>query len=83
MLPQRLGQALFLGLADAFPALGVPLTEMPPQTHWQRQRRKREELLDDIRKQVEKGTLVIRKMTAEERRANPPRAARADNRRRS
>jgi hypothetical protein len=55
---------------------------VPPQTHWQREQRKREELLADIRKQVEKGTLVIRKMTLEERRANPARATRANDRRR-
>jgi hypothetical protein len=39
----------------------------------QRAQQKRQEKLDDMRQQVEKGTLVIRKMTPEERRRNPPR----------
>ena len=39
----------------------------------QRQQEQREKKLEEIRKQVEDGSLVIRKMTAEERKANPPR----------
>ena len=34
---------------------------------------RRQEKLDDIKKQVKDGSLTIRKMTAEERKANPPR----------
>jgi len=51
--------------------------EMRATTHWERQQQKREQKLDAIREQVEKGTLVIRKMTAEERRRHPPRQKRA------
>jgi hypothetical protein len=54
--------------------------EMRPTTHWERQQQKREQKLDAIREQVENGTLVIRKMTAEERRRNPPRQKRATRR---
>jgi hypothetical protein len=50
--------------------------EMPPTTIQQRAQQKREQKLDDIRQQVEKGTLVIRKMTPEERGGNPPRERR-------
>ncbi len=50
---------------------------MPPTTHQQREQLKREQKLDQIKEQVEKGTLVIRKMTAEERRLNPPREGEA------
>jgi hypothetical protein len=53
---------------------------MPPMTIQQRARQKRQEKLDDIRQQVEKGALVIRKMTPEERRRNPPRATRDSKR---
>ena len=38
---------------------------------WERRERAREEKLKDIAEQVEEGKLVIRKMTAEERKANP------------
>jgi hypothetical protein len=38
----------------------------------QQQEERRQRQLDDIRRQVENGTLVIRQMTAEERRMNPP-----------
>ncbi len=38
-----------------------------------RQQEKREEKLRDIREQVAKGKLVIRQMTADERRRFPPR----------
>jgi hypothetical protein len=39
----------------------------------ERAEEKRAEKLEVIREQVESGSLVIRKMTAEERRRNPPR----------
>jgi hypothetical protein len=45
---------------------------MPPSTHQQREQLKRDQKLDDIKEQVQKGTLVIRKMTDEERKLNPP-----------
>jgi signal recognition particle GTPase len=51
-----------------------------------RQQEKHEQKLKDIREQVAQGKLVIRKMTAEERRRYPPREAdrrRRDSRRRS
>jgi hypothetical protein len=38
-----------------------------------REQKKHEEKLKDIREQVAQGTLVIRKMTAEERKLYPPR----------
>ncbi|HXE44298.1 MAG TPA: hypothetical protein VN635_03790 [Conexibacter sp.] len=38
-----------------------------------RQRDERERKLADIRRQLEQGTLTIRQMTPEERKANPPR----------
>lgn len=38
-----------------------------------RQREERERKLAEIRRQLDAGTLTIRQMTAEERRANPPR----------
>ena len=44
----------------------------------ERQQQERERKLEEIQRQVEAGTLVIRKMTAEERQANPPRP-RAEN----
>lgn len=49
-----------------------------------RQRDERERKLADIRRQLEAGTLRIRQMTPEERKANPPRppAERPDRRRR-
>jgi hypothetical protein len=40
-----------------------------------RQQEKREEKLKDIHEQVAQGKLVIRKMTADERRRYPPREA--------
>ncbi len=48
----------------------------------QRHQQKRAEKLEDIREQVEKGTLIIRKMTAEERKLNAPRKQRSAPRRR-
>jgi hypothetical protein len=38
-----------------------------------RQRDERERKLAEIRRQLDQGTLTIRQMTPEERRANPPR----------
>ena len=43
---------------------------------WERQQKAREEKLKNIKEQVEDGTLVIRKMTDEERKANPPKPPR-------
>jgi hypothetical protein len=45
-------------------------------TQWERQQKAREEKLKNIQAQVEDGSLVIRKMTDEERKANPPRPPR-------
>ena len=42
-------------------------------TQWERQQKRRQEKLDQIKEQVDDGSLVIRKMTPEERKANPPR----------
>jgi hypothetical protein len=39
----------------------------------QQQQERRRQRLEDIERQVKEGTLVIRKMTAEERRMYPPR----------
>lgn len=39
----------------------------------QQQQERRRQRLEDIERQVKEGTLVIRKMTAEERRLYPPR----------
>jgi hypothetical protein len=39
----------------------------------ERQQQERERKLEEIQRQVEQGTLVIRKMTEAERQANPPR----------
>jgi hypothetical protein len=49
-----------------------------------RQRDERERKLAEIRRQLEQGTLTIRQMTPEERKANPPRprAERSADRRR-
>lgn len=49
---------------------------MSPTPQQRREQEKREAKLNDIQEQVEKGTLVIRKMTAEERKQNPPREPR-------
>jgi hypothetical protein len=45
-------------------------------TQWERQQKAREEKLKNIQEQVEDGSLVIRKMTSEERKANPARPPR-------
>ena len=49
----------------------VPLTSM--KTQQQRAEQRRKEKLAQIQEQVEDGSLVIRQMTPEERKANPPR----------
>ena len=41
----------------------------------EQQDKRREEKLKQVRQQVDEGSLVIRKMTTEERKANPPRPA--------
>lgn len=43
------------------------------KTTQERQREERERKLAEIQRQLDQGTLVIRQMTPEERRANPPR----------
>jgi hypothetical protein len=45
-------------------------------TQWERQQKAREEKLKNIETQVNEGSLVIRKMTDEERKANPPKPPR-------
>ena len=45
------------------------------KTARERAEEKRQEKLDLVREQVESGTLVIRQMTADERRQYPPRPA--------
>ena len=45
-------------------------------TQWERQQKAREEKLKNIEEQVADGSLVIRKMTDAERKANPPRPPR-------
>jgi len=48
----------------------------PTSSHWERQQKAREEKLKDIADAVEDGSLVIRPMTPEERKANPPKPPR-------
>lgn len=50
-------------------------------TQWERQQKAREEKLQNIKDQVEDGSLVIRKMTPEERKANPARPPREKKKR--
>jgi hypothetical protein len=52
------------------------------KTQRERNDEKRREKLAAIKEQVEQGTLTIRKMTPEERKANPPRPREANRRRR-
>jgi hypothetical protein len=52
------------------------------KTQRERNDEKRREKLAAIKEQVEQGTLTIRKMTPEERKANPPRPRDANRRRR-
>jgi hypothetical protein len=47
----------------------------------EQQDKRREEKLKQVDQQVEEGSLVIRKMTAEERKANPPRPPKERKRR--
>ncbi len=54
-----------------------------PGPHQLRQQERHDEKLKEIRQQVAKGTLVIRKMTSEERAKYPPREADPSRRRRS
>jgi hypothetical protein len=49
------------------------MAEKPLSPQQQREKARREEKLADVQRQVEEGSLVIRKMTPEERKANPPR----------
>ncbi|HVW18096.1 MAG TPA: hypothetical protein VHB30_07590 [Solirubrobacteraceae bacterium] len=43
---------------------------MPPKSAREREEAKRQEKLDAMRKQIDEGTLVVRKMTPEEREAS-------------
>jgi hypothetical protein len=52
------------------------------RTTRERAEAQRQEKLDRIREQVESGSLVIRSMTAEERRRYPPRPAKSKPERR-
>jgi hypothetical protein len=52
------------------------------KTQRERNDEKRREKLAAIQEQVEQGTLTIRKMTPEERKANPPRPRDTNRRRR-
>jgi len=45
---------------------------MPPKTTQQRAEERRQAKLAVIQEQIDEGSLKIRKMTAEERAANPP-----------
>ena len=40
---------------------------------WERAEEKRKAKLDEMKQQIEDGTLTVRKMTKKERAANPPR----------
>lgn len=55
---------------------------MPAKSVQERQQEERERKLAEMQEQIERGTLVIRKMTDEERRANPPRPRTAPPRKR-
>lgn len=52
------------------------------KTQRERNDEKRREKLAAIKEQVEQGTLTIRKMTPEERKANPPQSREGKRRRR-
>jgi len=55
----------------------MPIERSPSvSTQWERQQKAREEKLKNIKDQVDDGSLVIRKMTDEERKANPPKPPR-------
>lgn len=47
----------------------------------EQQDKRREEKMKQVEQQVEEGSLVIRKMTADERKANPPRPPKERKRR--
>jgi hypothetical protein len=42
-------------------------------TAWEKEKERRQAKLDDMQEQIKAGTLKVRKMTAKERAANPPR----------
>ena len=48
--------------------------------HRERQEKKRQEKLENVQEQVDNGSLVIRKMTKEERKENPPKPRPKDKR---
>jgi hypothetical protein len=52
------------------------------KTQKERADERRQEKLDSIQEQIDRGTLTVRKMTAKERKENPPRERPADRRRR-
>jgi hypothetical protein len=56
--------------------------KLPVKTQKEKADEKRREKLAAIKEQVEEGTLTIRKMTAKERKAHPPRPRREKTRRR-
>lgn len=55
---------------------------VPAKSVQERQQEERERKLADMQEQIKQGTLVVRQMTDEERRANPPRPRTAPPRRR-
>jgi hypothetical protein len=57
---------------DASPPGGSPEKRPHSKTARERAEEKRAEKLEHVREQVENGSLVIRQMTAEERRRYPP-----------
>jgi hypothetical protein len=52
------------------------------KTQKERADERRKEKLASIQEQIDRGTLTVRKMTPEERKAHPPREQPADRRRR-
>jgi hypothetical protein len=52
------------------------------KTQKERADERRKEKLESIQEQIDRGTLTVRKMTPEERKAHPPRERPADRRRR-
>jgi anti-sigma28 factor (negative regulator of flagellin synthesis) len=54
-------------------SLGVALSDVKKSKQQQRAEEKRQEKLDAIQEQIKDGTLKVRKMTAKERKENPPR----------
>lgn len=51
-------------------------------SQWEKREKAREEKLKQIEEQVESGSLVIRQMTDEERKANPPKPPREGGKKR-